>query len=301
MNDGNLVVAIYSKYVKATEPSGGAIVLVGTPIGNLGDISKRALDTLVAADLICCEDTRRTRKLLSSAGITGKKLVTMEQHNERDITDYLVRSAQQGKLVAVVSDAGMPLLSDPGEHLVRTAYSSGVRVLVVPGPDSVTSALVVSGIDTDRYCFEGFLPRKGVDRVHRLDDIAVNPCTVVIFESPRRVRSTLADLARVCGEERAVSVVRELTKVHEEIWRGNLEDACKWIEDRDNLLGEVVIVLAGNSHESEPVEEALVIEALHQLLQEGVSVSAAVAEVSAQLGIAKRRAYSLALDLRKNS
>ena len=293
--------AIYSKYVKATEPSGGAIVLVGTPIGNLGDISKRALDTLEEADLICCEDTRRTRKLLSSAGITGKKLVTMEKHNERDITDYLVRSAQQGNLVAVVSDAGMPLLSDPGEHLVRTAYSSGVRVLVVPGPDSVTSALVVSGIGTDRYCFEGFLPRRGVDRVRRLDDIAVNPCTVVIFESPRRVRSTLADLARVCGEEREVSVVRELTKVHEEIWRGSLQDACKWIEDRDNLLGEVVIVLAGNSHESEPVEEALVIEALHQLLQEGVNVSAAVAEVSAQLGIAKRRAYSLALDLRKNS
>lgn len=296
-----MAVAIYLKYVKATEPFGGAIVLVGTPIGNLGDISKRALDTLEEADLICCEDTRRTRKLLSSAGITGKKLVTMEKHNERDITDYLVRSAQQGNLVAVVSDAGMPLLSDPGEHLVRTAYSSGVRVLVVPGPDSVTSALVVSGIGTDRYCFEGFLPRRGVDRVRRLDDIAVNPCTVVIFESPRRVRSTLADLARVCGEERAVSVVRELTKVHEEIWRGNLQDACKWIEDRDNLLGEVVIVLAGNSHESEPVEEALVIEALHQLLQEGVSVSAAVAEVSAQLGIAKRRAYSLALDLRKNS
>lgn len=296
-----MAVAIYLKYVKATEPFGGAIVLVGTPIGNLGDISKRALDTLEEADLICCEDTRRTRKLLSSAGITGKKLVTMEKHNERDITDYLVRSAQQGNLVAVVSDAGMPLLSDPGEHLVRTAYSSGVRVLVVPGPDSVTSALVVSGIGTDRYCFEGFLPRRGVDRARRLDDIAVNPCTVVIFESPRRVRSTLADLARVCGEERAVSVVRELTKVHEEIWRGNLEDACKWIEDRDNLLGEVVIVLAGNSHESEPVEEALVIEALHQLLQEGVSVSAAVAEVSAQLGIAKRRAYSLALDLRKNS
>ncbi len=293
--------AIYLKYVKATEPFGGAIVLVGTPIGNLGDISKRALDTLEEADLICCEDTRRTRKLLSSAGITGKKLVTMEKHNERDITDYLVRSAQQGNLVAVVSDAGMPLLSDPGEHLVRTAYSSGVRVLVVPGPDSVTSALVVSGIGTDRYCFEGFLPRRGVDRVRRLDDIAVNPCTVVIFESPRRVRSTLADLARVCGEEREVSVVRELTKVHEEIWRGSLQDACKWIEDRDNLLGEVVIVLAGNSHESEPVEEALVIEALHQLLQEGVNVSAAVAEVSAQLGIAKRRAYSLALDLRKNS
>ena len=296
-----MAVAIYLKYVKATEPFGGAIVLVGTPIGNLGDISKRALDTLEEADLICCEDTRRTRKLLSSAGITGKKLVTMEKHNERDITDYLVRSAQQGNLVAVVSDAGMPLLSDPGEHLVRTAYSSGVRVLVVPGPDSVTSALVVSGIGTDRYCFEGFLPRRGVDRVRRLDDIAVNPCTVVIFESPRRVRSTLADLARVCGEEREVSVVRELTKVHEEIWRGSLQDACKWIEDRDNLLGEVVIVLAGNSHESEPVEEALVIEALHQLLQEGVNVSAAVAEVSAQLGIAKRRAYSLALDLRKNS
>ncbi len=279
------------------EPSVGEIILVGTPIGNLGDISRRALDTLGAASVICCEDTRRTRKLLSSAGITGKKLVTMERHNERDVAGTLIHYALQGSLVAVVSDAGMPLLSDPGEYLVNAAYSSGVPVSVVPGPDSVTSALVVSGIGTDRYCFEGFLPRSGSDRVRRLDAIAASAYTVVIFESPRRVRSTLSDLAGVCDGDRQVAIVRELTKVHEEVWRGNLNDARQWIEDRDDLLGEVVIVLASNPHDDEPVEENLVIEALSQLLQDGVSVSAAAAEVSVQMGIAKRRAYSLALDL----
>ena len=274
-------------------------MLVGTPIGNLGDISKRALDTLEAADIICCEDTRRTRKLLSSAGITGKKLMTMERHNERDVAGTLIRYALEGDLVAVVSDAGMPLISDPGGYLVKAAYSSGVRVSVVPGPDAVTSALAVSGIDAGRYCFEGFLPRHGSDRARRLDAMAASPCTVVIFESPRRVGSTLGDLERVCSGNRQVAIVRELTKVHEEVWRGNLSDACRWMEDEDNLRGEVVIVLAGNPANDEPVEESMLVEALSQLLQDGVSVNVAAAEVSAQMGITKRQAYALALDLRK--
>ncbi len=285
--------------MRAAESSGGVIVLVGTPIGNLGDISKRALDTLEAADIICCEDTRRTRKLLSSAGITGKKLMTMERHNERDVAGTLIRYALEGDLVAVVSDAGMPLISDPGGYLVKAAYSSGVRVSVVPGPDAVTSALAVSGIDAGRYCFEGFLPRHGSDRARRLDAMAASPCTVVIFESPRRVGSTLGDLERVCSGNRQVAIVRELTKVHEEVWRGNLSDACRWMEDEDNLRGEVVIVLAGNPANDEPVEESMLVEALSQLLQDGVSVNVAAAEVSAQMGITKRQAYALALDLRK--
>ena len=229
--------------------AGGAIILVGTPIGNLGDVSVRALDTLSQANIICCEDTRRTRKLLSHAGITGKRLVALHEHNERERAGEIVGWALQGNSVAVVSDAGMPLLSDPGAFLVDLAYASNCYVSVVPGPDAATAALVLSGLDTRRYCVEGFLPRKGKERADRLDTIARDFRTTVIFEAPGRVASTLNDLLAICGKSRMVAVARELTKLHEEVWRGDLGSAVDWVAGRV-LVGEVVIVLAGVSTET---------------------------------------------------
>ncbi|MHB8263970.1 MAG: 16S rRNA (cytidine(1402)-2'-O)-methyltransferase [Acidimicrobiales bacterium] len=281
-------------------PHNGAIVLVGTPIGNLGDISERALDALSRADVICCEDTRRTRKLLSHAGITGKRLVALHEHNERELAAKVVEWASRGRAVAVVSDAGMPSLSDPGAFLVELACSNGVQVSVVPGPDAATSALVLSGLDTRRYCVEGFLPRKGRERQRRLDAIAKDARTTLIFEAPGRVASTLNDLLAICGAGRRVAVARELTKLHEEVWRGDLDTALSWIGGHA-LVGEVVIVLAGASDRPDGVEESKVVEALENLLRDGVSVSAAAAEVAEWMGVSKRRAYAMALDIRNTS
>ncbi|MCL4433566.1 MAG: 16S rRNA (cytidine(1402)-2'-O)-methyltransferase [Actinobacteria bacterium] len=278
--------------------TGGAIILVGTPIGNLGDVSVRALDTLSQADIICCEDTRRTRKLLSHAGITGKRLVALHEHNERERAGEIVGWALQGNSVAVVSDAGMPLLSDPGAFLVDLAYAGNCYVSVVPGPDAATAALVLSGLDARRYCVEGFLPRKGKERQLRLDAIARDSRTTVIFEAPGRVASTLNDLLAICGTNRMVAVARELTKLHEEVWRGDLGSAIDWVAGQA-LVGEVVIVLGGASTMTDEAEEGQVRKALENLLSTGKGVSAAAAEVAEWMGVPKRKAYSMALEMQR--
>ncbi|MGH9079099.1 MAG: 16S rRNA (cytidine(1402)-2'-O)-methyltransferase, partial [Acidimicrobiales bacterium] len=198
----------------------GAIVLVGTPIGNLGDLSPRAVAVLGDADVIYCEDTRHSRKLLTHAGITGATLRSLHRHNEAQRVDEVVDAAMAGSTVAVVSDAGMPGIADPPSRLVAAAATAGVAVTVVPGPSAVVSALVASGMATDRFCFEGFLPRAGRQRRARLEELAAETRTPVVFEAPGRLAATLLDVAAVCGMERQVAVARELTKVHEEVWRG---------------------------------------------------------------------------------
>ena len=195
---------------------------MGTPIGNLGDLSPRAVETLRSADVIYCEDTRHSRKLLSHAGITGVPLRSLHEHNEDDRVAEVLDAVGQGRTVALVSDAGMPGISDPGSRVVAAAAGEGLIVSVVPGPSAADAALVTSGLPTDRYCFEGFLPRSGRERRERLEALARERRTSVVFEAPGRVAGTLAELAEVCGEDRPVAVARELTKVHEEIWRGPL-------------------------------------------------------------------------------
>jgi len=272
--------------------NGGRIVLVGTPIGNLGDLSPRAAETLAGADVICCEDTRHTRKLLSAAGIPAPRLVALHEHNERGAGEYAVRLAEEGKEVALVCDAGMPGISDPGERVVRAAASAGVRIDVVPGPSAVVTALVLSGLPTDRFCFEGFLPRKGPERRRRLRSIGSEERTTVVYESPHRVGKTLADLAEVCSGARRVALVRELTKRFEEVWRGTLDEAVARTGD-DEPRGEWVVVLEGE--EPAGPDDETIADALSDLLAGGTERRTAVDEVSATLGVPRNRVYRLAL------
>jgi 16S rRNA (cytidine1402-2'-O)-methyltransferase len=278
---------------------GGRLVLVATPIGNLGDLSPRALQTLVEADVVCCEDTRRTRGLLAHAGVKGVRLLSLHGHNEVARLDAVLAHLTGGRTVAVVSDAGTPLLSDPGERLVAAAVEAGVTVSTVPGPSAALAALVVSGFATGRFCFEGFLPRRGTERRRRVDSVAGESRTVVLFEAPGRVVATLADLMGACGPERRVVVAREMTKLHEEVWRGTLGEGMVVFAARE-VRGEVVVVLAGASTPEGEPDDADVTEALRVRLAAGVTVRDAAAGVAEELGVARRRAYDLALDLRRN-
>jgi 16S rRNA (cytidine1402-2'-O)-methyltransferase len=274
----------------------GRLVLVGTPIGNLGDLSPRAVDALRTADVIACEDTRRTRALLSHLALpAGRRLLAVHDHNEaasvRDIVDRLDR----GETVVVVTDAGMPGISDPGERLVAAAAAAGLTVEVVPGPSAVLAALVVSGLPTNRFCFEGFLPRKGSARSQRLAELAVEPRTVVMFEAPHRVRAAIADLAAALGPLRRVAVARELTKVHEDVWRGTLGAAVEHLAGHEPR-GEYVLVVDG-APPREPAGEDDVEAALRSRLAAGVDKRSAVAEVAGDLGVPKRMVYDVALRL----
>src|SRR5690606_1267921 len=222
----------------------GALVLVATPIGNLRDLSPRAADELAGADVVCCEDTRRTGKLLSLAGIERRPLVVVNEHTEARETPRVLERLARGQRVVLVSDAGIPGVSDPGERLVAAAVRAGHTVEVVPGPSAALAALVVSGLPTGRFVFEGFLPRKGPARRERIAAVAAEPRTIVLYEAPHRLARTLADLAAACGAERRVAIARELTKLHEEVWRGTLGDAVAWVGEREPP-GEIVVVLEG--------------------------------------------------------
>jgi|SRR5579875_881672 len=207
--------------------SSGRLVVVATPIGNLGDLSPRAAAALAGAQYLYCEDTRRTLKLLSHLGISGPRLVSHHRFNEASTTPTAIQRMREGATVALVSDAGTPLVSDPGGRLVRAAVAEGFPVEAVPGPSAVLSALVVSGLATEQWCFEGFLPPKGRRRLERLTAIAGATCAVVVFEAPQRVGRLLDDLVGACGPDRPVAVCRELTKLHEEVWRGPVREAAE--------------------------------------------------------------------------
>src|SRR2546421_4897947 len=218
----------------------GTLFLVGTPIGNLGDLSDRARETLASVDVVAAEDTRRTGVLLKRFGIEAR-MVSLHEANERVRTEDLAARLRAGEDVAMVSDAGMPGLSDPGFRLVRACIEEGIEVRVVPGPSAAIAALVVSGLPTDRFAYEGFLPRRAGDRRARLEALAEDPRTIVLFESPRRVAATLSEAAEVLGDRRA-AVARELTKLHEEVLRGRISELLLSL---GHLRGEVVIVLEG--------------------------------------------------------
>jgi 16S rRNA (cytidine1402-2'-O)-methyltransferase len=275
----------------------GLLMVVGTPIGNLGDLSPRAVEALAGADILYCEDTRRTRGLLSHAGIGGASLRSLHAHNEDARIGEILDAVRRGLTVALVSDAGMPLVSDPGERVVAAAASAGLEVSVVPGPSAVTGALAVSGFPAGRFSFEGFLPRSGKSRRAALAVVAGDRRTVVLFEAPGRVAQTLADLAEVCGEDRPVAMVRELTKIHEQIWRGDLADAAVWARDAA-LRGEVVLVVGGSERDEPEIDDEAIATALSDRLQSGARTREVVDEVAARLGVSKRRVYDLALGLR---
>lgn len=269
----------------------GALMLVATPIGNLGDLSPRAVEVLRTADVIAAEDTRRTRKLLTHAGIpTGRRLRAVHEHNERASATKIVDEVRAGARVAYVTDAGMPGISDPGERLVRACAEAGLTVEVIPGPSAALAALVVSGLPTDRFVFEGFLPTKGRERDARLAVVRREERTIVLFEAPHRLVRTLTDLGNVCGGGRRVAVARELTKLHEEVWRGTLATAVEHFE-QTAPRGEIVVVIEPNHEEVvELTDDELSSEAL-ALVKAGIPTREAADRLAAALGVSRRRAY----------
>jgi 16S rRNA (cytidine1402-2'-O)-methyltransferase len=270
----------------------GILVLVATPIGNLGDLSPRAVATLQQSSLILCEDTRHSGKLLSHAGISGVRLAVCNEHTETDRAREVLSLLDAGETVTLITDAGTPGISDPGSRLVRVVLDAGHTVSAVPGPTAFIMALVISGFDTTRFVFEGFLPRTGRERARRLAAMAAEPRTVVMYEAPHRVERTVVDLAAVCGGTRSVAVARELTKIYESVWRGSLDDAVTHL-GATPPRGEYVIVLQGAPPRDE-VTDAEIRSALHVALA-GHSRKDAVEAVVGQLDVPKRRVYDLAL------
>lgn len=273
----------------------GTLYLVGTPIGNLADVSARALETLRAVDLIAAEDTRETRKLLAHHGI-DRPLVAHHEHNERPSAAGLVARLQGGEAVALVSDAGMPGISDPGEALVAAAIAAGVPVVPIPGPTAFVAALVVSGLPTHRFAFEGFLGREPKLRRRRLRELGAEQRTMAFYEAPHRLAETLADMADVFGADRPACVARELTKLFEEVVRGPLgELRDRWAAEAPR--GEIVIVVGGA-----PAQEAMAAEgwedALRGLLAGGMKTAEAAKAVAKSHGVARSEAYDAAQRLK---
>lgn len=271
----------------------GALVLVATPIGNLGDLSPRAIEELGRADAVACEDTRRTGRLLAHIGVRAPVLLVVNDHTEAGAVADVLARLDRGERVAVVTDAGMPGISDPGERLVAAAAAAGHTVVVVPGPSAAIAGLVASGLPTGRFVFEGFLPRKGSGRTERLAAVGAERRTVVLYEAPHRLARTLADLVGVCGPTRRVALARELTKLHEELWRGSLADAvarCAEVEPR----GEYVLVLDG-APAPEVADDDAIRAALDAAREGGATTRDAVGNVAAALGVPRRRVYDIAV------
>jgi len=265
--------------------------LVATPIGNLGDLPPRAVEILGSVEAVCCEDTRRTGRLLQHAGIRAERLIVCNEHTEYQRIPTVLDELGRGD-VALVSDAGSPGISDPGERLVAAALDAGHQVSAVPGPSAATMALTISGLPTSRHAFEGFIPRKGADRTRRLADIAAEPRTVILYEAPPRVEKTLRDLLDACGPDRRVVVTRELTKLHEEVVRGTL-GTINVGEPR----GEYVIVLEGAPDTDADWSDDEVRTALREVIADGATTRDAVADVTEASGRPKREVYALATSL----
>ena len=265
----------------------GVLHVVATPIGNLGDLSDRARETLAAADLVVAEDTRRTGRLLQAMGIRAS-MRSMFEANERERAPEIVRALLDGRTVALVSDGGMPLVSDPGYRLVTACIEAGIEIRVVPGPSAVLAALVVSGLPTDRFVFEGFLPRAAGERRARLAALAHDPRTLVFFESPRRVPGMLRDLLTTMGDRR-VALCRELTKLHEEVVRGPASTVLGALGD-DPLRGEVVVVVEGD-RVGTPVDMDAAVAAVRSLVVAGQRKRDAAHAVADRLGISANELY----------
>jgi 16S rRNA (cytidine1402-2'-O)-methyltransferase len=272
----------------------GVLYLVGTPIGNLGDLSERARSTLRAVDVVAAEDTRRTGLLLRSAGVDAR-LVSMFEGNEERRAAELVRRLERGADVAVVTDGGMPAISDPGYRVVRLAIDRGIEVRVVPGPSAATAALVLSGLPTDRFAFEGFLPRRRGERAARLRVLRDEPRTIVLFESPRRVATLLREVVSILGD-RDVALCRELTKLHEEVRRGAAMEVLETLGD-DPVRGEVVLVVEG-AREMAPPDPAALLAEVRALVDRGARPRAAARAVAERHGASANDLYRALLEER---
>jgi 16S rRNA (cytidine1402-2'-O)-methyltransferase len=270
------------------------IILAATPIGNLGDASRRLVEVLEAAPVVAAEDTRTAQRLFAGLGIANRpRLVALHDHNEKQVSAELVERAREQDLV-VLTDAGMPTVSDPGYGLVAAAAEAGVTVTAIPGPSAVLTALAVAGMPTDRFTFEGFVARKPGERARALAALHAEPRTMVFFEAPTRVAQTLADMATAFGADRRAAVCRELTKLHEEVARGTLAELTTWAED--GVRGEVVIVVAGAAAREVSPDDALA--QVRALVEGGTRLKDAAREVAEATGLSSRELYQAALAAR---
>jgi 16S rRNA (cytidine1402-2'-O)-methyltransferase len=268
----------------------GTLYIVGTPIGNLEDITLRALRTLREASLIACEDTRQTLKLLTHFDIR-KPLVSCHEHNERERAAELVERLRAGENIALVTDAGMPSISDPGYHVVRAAIEAGVTVAPIPGATAIEAALAASGLPAARFRFQGFLPPKRNQRRKALEDLAEEPATLVFYESPRRIVQTLDDIGAVLGQ-RPVVVAREMTKIHEEFLRGTALEVSRELAAREAVKGEITLLVGGLDERPVQPPEA-VVQRVAELLAAGVPRMDAIKRAARESGLSKREAYRL--------
>ncbi len=266
--------------------------VVGTPIGNLGDITPRALEVLSTVELIACEDTRQTRSLLRLLGVQAPGLVVVNEHTEADACERILSVLTGGTDVALVSDAGMPAVSDPGARLVRFVTDAGIEAVAVPGPSAVIAALVLSGLVDTRFVFDGFLPRKGSARQAAITGLVGERRTIVLFEAPHRIARTLTDLAAALGPDRPAVLCRELTKRYEEVVRGTLGSLLGHVNE-GTPKGEMVLVLSGAAPPPAP-DAAEVEAALRAVLDAGSSARDAATRVASELGVGRRDVYELA-------
>lgn len=282
------------------EPKTGQLVLAATPIGNLADASSRLKDLLTRADLIAVEDTRTFRKLIAGLGVRSSgKVISHHDHNEAQRQEQILKAVAAGQLVLILSDAGMPTISDPGLVTVQAVTRARLPVTVAPGPSAVTTALALSGLASARFCFEGFLARKGSERSRRLAALAQEERTMVFYESPHRTAKTLADFVATFGPQRQAAICRELTKIHEEVIRGPLEELADWAQGQ-TLRGEIVLVLAGADSPAAPEPEQLVAE-VENLTQKGIRLKEASTQVARQHpGLSSRQLYQATLAARQN-
>ena len=273
----------------------GRLIVVGAPIGNRSDAPPRLASILGEADVIAAEDTRRLRLLCADLGVSlSASVISYYDAVEVDRIPALIDRLRSGSDVVLISDAGMPTVSDPGYRLVAAAVDADIDVTTVPGPSAVTAALAVSGLPTDRFAFEGFPPRRRQERRRWLSDLAREPRTWVFFESPRRLAETLADAVEVLGPDRRAAVARELTKIHEEVRRGGLADLTDWA--RDGVLGEITVVVAGHEGTQDPGEPADWVSDVADRVSAGLTRKEAIAEVARERGLPKRAVYQAVVE-----
>ena len=279
--------------------SGGQLILAATPLGNVLDASPRLKQTLTEADLIAAEDTRKAKRLIQDLNLDIKApIISFFEENEIEKIPELINKLKQGLKIVVISDAGTPSISDPGFKLVKQAITENISITVIPGPSAVLSALVLSGLPTDRFSFEGFIPRKGKERTEILNNLNKESRTMIIFESPRRTKETLEDIKEVVGEDRKIAVVREISKTYEEVIRGSVSELVDWANSNE-VLGEITIVIEGVDSSKRNIVDEEAIKNVKDLIAKGMSFKDAVQQVSTQLGLSRRELYeaSLRLDL----
>jgi 16S rRNA (cytidine1402-2'-O)-methyltransferase len=276
---------------------GGQLILAATPLGNILDASLRLKQTLEQADLIAAEDTRRARRLFADLELDVKApIISLFEDNEIERIPEIIEKLKNGAKVVVISDAGTPAISDPGYRLVNAAIDEKILITVIPGPSAVLSALVLSGLPTDRFIFEGFIAKKGKERTEFLNNLGNENKTTILFESPRRTLQTLKDIQEIIGDDRKVAVVREISKTYEEVIRGTIKELVNWAIDTE-VLGEITLVIAGLETTARKQVDEQAVKRVRQLVDAGSSFKDAVQEVSTQQGLSRRELYEASLRL----